>query len=126
VNVEYRRDIRPILERSCVACHSGKSGKPAGGLVLDDDTTRPGDGRPATYDALLGGRDRNSEPYVWPFRSRNSPLVWKLFGHRVDGFPEKAPAEKDLSYRHYLTRGGAPWKGFQGSIMPPAEAVAGT
>lgn len=131
VNVEYRRDIGPILERSCVACHSSKSAKPAGGLVLDDDTSRPGDGRPASYDTLLGGRDRNSEPYVWPFRSRNSPLVWKLFGHRVDGFPEKEPdqkalAEKDNSYRQYLSRGGVPWKGFQGSIMPPPEAVAGT
>jgi len=136
VNVEYRHDIRPIFQRSCVACHTSKSAKPAGGLVLDDDTSRPGDGRPATYDALLGGREgqgknRNPEPYVWPFRSRNSPLVWKLFGHRVDGFPEKEPgekelAEKDNSYRHYLGRGGVPWKGFQGSRMPPPEAVAGT
>ena len=98
--------------------------------MLDDDTSRPGDGRPATYDVLLGGKDRNSEPYVWPFRSRNSPLVWKLFGRRVDGFPEKEPgekelAEKDNSYRHYLGRGGVPWKGFQGSMMPPPEAVVG-
>ena len=37
VNVEYHRDIKPIFERSCVACHSGKSDKPAGNLVLDDD-----------------------------------------------------------------------------------------
>src|SRR5207253_2702240 len=37
LNVEYHRDVRPILERSCVACHSGKSAKPAGNLVLDDD-----------------------------------------------------------------------------------------
>jgi hypothetical protein len=126
VNVEYRRDIRPIFERSCVACHTSKPAKPAGNLVLDDDKARPGEGRPAAYDALLGGRGRNSEPYVWPFRSRNSPLVWKLFGHRVDGFPEKEPSEKDPSYRQFLARGGVLWKGFQGSIMPPPEAVAGT
>src|SRR5262249_43424122 len=29
-------------------------------------------------------------------------------------------------YRNYLARDGVPWKGFQGSIMPPPEAVAGT
>src|SRR5690606_35826580 len=39
VNVEYHRDIVPILQRSCVACHSEQDGKqPAAGLVLDDDS----------------------------------------------------------------------------------------
>src|SRR5262249_61491205 len=36
-SVEFHRDIKPILERSCVACHTQKSDKPAGNLVLDDD-----------------------------------------------------------------------------------------
>src|SRR5207249_2738195 len=36
--VEYHRDVKPIFERSCVVCHSGKSEQPAGNLVLDDDT----------------------------------------------------------------------------------------
>ncbi len=31
------RILRPILQRSCVACHSGKSARPAGNLVLDAD-----------------------------------------------------------------------------------------
>src|SRR5262249_9597664 len=35
-NVEYFRDIKPILDRSCVACHTGKADKPVGNLVLDD------------------------------------------------------------------------------------------
>src|SRR6185436_9418507 len=30
LNVEYHRDIKPIFARSCNACHSGKSAKPAG------------------------------------------------------------------------------------------------
>src|SRR5687768_5997470 len=38
LNVEYHRDVKPIFARSCVACHTGKAAKPAGGLVLDDDT----------------------------------------------------------------------------------------
>ncbi len=36
-NVEYFRDIKPILDRSCVACHTQKWTQPAGNLVLDDD-----------------------------------------------------------------------------------------
>src|SRR5205085_569174 len=37
-NVEYFRDIKPIFERSCVACHTTRNDKsPAGNLVLHDD-----------------------------------------------------------------------------------------
>jgi len=120
VHVEYQRDIKPILERSCVACHTGAAEKPAGGLVLDDHKLR--EGRPASYATLLRAKDRNSEPYVWPFRARNSLLTWKLFGHRVDGFPEK-PSAGDKSYYGYQVRGGVPWTGFKGSVMPPPNAV---
>ncbi|HVE42596.1 MAG TPA: FecR domain-containing protein, partial [Planctomycetota bacterium] len=37
VTVEYFRDIQPILKRSCAACHTKASEKPAGNLVLDAD-----------------------------------------------------------------------------------------
>ena len=40
------RDVKPILDRSCVACHTQKSDKPAGNLVLDDDTDQAGRWRP--------------------------------------------------------------------------------
>ena len=36
-DVEFYRDVKPILERSCVACHTIKHDKPAGRLALDDD-----------------------------------------------------------------------------------------
>jgi hypothetical protein len=36
VDVEYHRDIKPILQRSCVPCHSGQ-GRAEAGLVLDDE-----------------------------------------------------------------------------------------
>ncbi len=121
VNVEYHRDIKPLLERSCVACHTGKADKPAGGLVLDDHKVR--EGRPASYATLLRAKDRNSEPYVWPFRARSSLLTWKLFGERVDGFPDKAPPAGDKSHYQYQARGGVPWTGFKGSAMPPPEAI---
>ena len=52
-NVEYFRDVKPILDRSCVACHTAKGGaKPAGNLVLDDDKTvnlPDNDDVPGTY-----------------------------------------------------------------------------
>src|SRR5205823_1138059 len=32
LNVEYYRDVKPILDRSCVACHTGKAERPAGNL----------------------------------------------------------------------------------------------
>ena len=35
-DVEFYRDVKPILERSCVACHTIKSEKPAGRLALDN------------------------------------------------------------------------------------------
>src|SRR5205814_7318593 len=41
-SVEFYRDIRPILNRSCVACHSGKLERPAGNLILDQDETIDG------------------------------------------------------------------------------------
>ena len=106
------------LERSCAPAIPGAAEKPAG--WLDDHNIR--EGRPPSYATLLRAKDRNLEPYVWPFRARNSLLTWKLFGHRVDGFPEKATAG-DKSYFGYQVRGGVPWTGLKGSAMPPPEAV---
>ena len=35
-NVEFYRDIRPILQRSCAGCHTAANPTPPGNLVLDD------------------------------------------------------------------------------------------
>jgi hypothetical protein len=108
VNVEYFRDVRPILERSCVACHSHKSDKPAGDLVLDDDHlgATPAFGHdagpavrvPNTYFRLAAWK-RYTRPragemvmpqaasrYVTKFQSRRSLLIWKMYGQRMDGY----------------------------------------
>jgi Hydrazine synthase alpha subunit middle domain len=105
LTVEYYRDIRPILERSCVACHTRRWEKPAGKLVLDDN-------RPETYasggafpqarlpnhyfrltvdeKSKYGHRSARLAPrssrYVWPLQARRSLLAWKIFGRRLDGF----------------------------------------
>jgi hypothetical protein len=127
LDVEYHRDIRPILERSCVACHTQKSGKPAGNLVLDDnkltnDGRHEGDTRligqvPATYGTLA----LSNKSYVWRFQSRMSPLVWKLFGRNTSGLPDKAIKGFEAQHERY-----AKALVYKGSAMPPAEAVAGT
>jgi hypothetical protein len=107
-NVEYFRDIQPILKRSCVHCHTHKSAQPAGELVLDDDHlgTAPAFGHdsgpavqvPNTYFRLAAWR-RYTRPrvgemvmpqaasrYVTKFQSRRSLLAWKIYGLRTDGY----------------------------------------
>src|SRR5262249_40710425 len=93
-DVEYWRDVRSIFERNCVACHTPKAGKPAGGLVLDDG--RPVDSRsrmgpknaPPSYAILAAGEGfggASASRYVQTFQSRSSLLISKLFGKRMDG-----------------------------------------
>lgn len=104
-NVEYFRDIKPLLDRSCVACHTEKHGKPAGNLVLDDDNmvnVPNGPRLPGTYARLAhdqqakygykpvihngSWRQTNASRYVRMFQSRRSLLTWKIHGRRTDGW----------------------------------------
>jgi hypothetical protein len=104
-DVEFHRDVKPILQRSCVACHTQKAEKPAGNLVLDDEQLRNdhiSQRVPGTYyrlasdpKALFGhkpvgqsgwGEAMRKSRYIWAFQSRRSLLVWKIFGQRLDGF----------------------------------------
>ncbi len=107
-DVEYFRDVKPILERSCVACHSGKSGEAAAGLVFDDDDNLI-EKLPGTYYRLAGDRRAlygpkpllcrsqyhawqqylltdNASRYICKLQSRRSLLIWKVYGRRLDGF----------------------------------------
>jgi len=117
LTVEYFRDIKPILDRSCVACHSEKAGKPAGNLVLDDErivTTQNPAGLgfainvPGTYARLAadakgeyghkplnkhGWSDLSASRYVKLMQARRSLLIWKLYGKRLDGWDNE-----DLPY----------------------------
>src|SRR5439155_12680947 len=101
-NVEYFRDVKPILDRSCVACHTQEWEKPAGNLVLDDerlethaDSHLPQAKLPNHYFRLavdqkgkFGHKPLQTgyqgSRYIWPMQARRSLLVWKIFGQRLD------------------------------------------
>jgi len=126
LNVEYFRDIQPILQRSCVACHSEKEGrKPAAQLNLDADDewiSHEHVGKfPGTYYRLaLDGRGKfgnkplgmdswgypQASRYVREFQSRRSVLVWKIEGERLDGFSnDDHPSEAKPGSDVMLLRG---------------------
>ncbi len=153
LNVEYRRDVRPILQRSCVACHTAKRGQePAGNLNLDADDelvqTEQAGRVPGTYYRLAMderakfghkpvGYDSwgypNASRYVRMFQSRRSLLTWKVFGERLDGFrnddfpSESKPGAGDLVQRGQkidLAKNRSRWDlDYTGDPMPPPEAV---
>jgi hypothetical protein len=153
VNVEYRRDIQPILKRSCVACHTAKQGEePAGKLDLDADDERvkvENHGEfPGTYARLamdergqFGHKPVGYDSWGYPqasrwvrkFQSRRSVLVWKVHGKRLDGFSnDDHPSETPPGSGVLMLAGASvPVEknrhaldlDFTGSAMPPADAV---
>jgi len=153
VNVEYHRDVRPILARSCIACHTAKGGKePPGNLNLDADDemvqTEQSGKVPGTYYRLAMderakfghkpiGYDSwgypNASRYIRMFQSRRSLLTWKIYGERLDGFSnddlpsEAKPGERTLMQRGQkidLEKNRHRWDlDLTGSQMPPPEAV---
>jgi hypothetical protein len=133
-DVEYFRDVSPILKRSCVACHSHELKKPSGGLVLDpeadlyDSKTFKERFNTVHHQKAMSGIKsvKGRVPfmidprYVWDFRSRQSLIVWKVYGRRADGLA-LAPVEGYDEDRKRLTA-----IDYDDKPMPPAEAVAGS
>jgi ankyrin repeat protein/mono/diheme cytochrome c family protein len=78
--VDFARDIKPLLERSCVACHSGPRAK--GGF------------RMSNRDSLLKGGNRG-EPVLVPGEAGRSPLL-RLVQNQVEDLemPPLAKREK--------------------------------
>jgi hypothetical protein len=152
-NVEYFRDVKPILDRSCAACHTGKDASvPGGDLVLDDDRTvnlPDCDDVPGTYYRLAmdsagrfgrkpitgAWRGANASRYVRMFQSRRSLLIWKVYGARLDGWSnDDFPTETKSGDARTLALKGEPVANtpanrnradldYTGSVMPPPDAV---
>jgi hypothetical protein len=154
VNVEYHRDVKPILARSCVACHSADGDRaPAGNLDLAADNKvidiqytgkvpgtfyRLAADEKARFGHKPPGYDTwgypNASRYIRKFQARRSLLVWKIYGRRMDGFnnddhpSESKPGKRDLVLRGEPVdekRFRARWDiDYVGSQMPPPKAVA--
>ena len=142
-DVEFYRDVKPIFDRSCVACHTVRNEKPAGRLALDDYRLESRKGFAEGLVTWSGNRQvRKNLPRIYerlaqysaPFQSRRSPLIWKIYGRRLDGFQNEDIDSPELDYdndehivnwghRHHREKMDVDYKG---SIMPPPEAVAGT
>ncbi len=145
-DVEFLRDIRPILQDHCVQCHTKDDPTPPGRLVLDDlesyrvseyDPLLPGDYQRLANDrdALHGHppvitsgtwRETNVSRYVRPFQSRRSLLAWKVFGERLDGWSnDDHPTESVPGDPSTLPAGVDPNHAdidFTGTIMPPPNS----
>lgn len=150
VNVEYHRDIQPILQRSCVVCHTGE--KSAGNLNLDADAEliniQYAGKVPGTYYRLAADEKAqfghkplgynswgypNASRYIRKLQSRRSLLTWKLFGRRLDGFSnDDHPSESKPGAGDFVLKGEpvdpqrnrARWDiDYSGSVMPPPAAV---
>ena len=118
-DVEFNRDIKPILDRSCVACHTTQSDEPAGHLALDDaspikkqglvpwaENVRVRQGLPRSYARLV--------QYCWAFQSRRSPLIWKVLW----------PASRRLCQRrHCQSSNRLRQRAERARLVPPQQAI---
>jgi Hydrazine synthase alpha subunit middle domain len=135
LDVEYHRDIKPIIQRSCVACHTRAN--PAGNLALDDDVIV--DGFDNTFNRLADDTDAkyghkpviankqwrgtNASRYVRSFQSRRSLLIWKIFGERLDGWINASHPTETVPGDASTLPAGADITladlDYTGTIMPP-------
>ncbi|MGA2622007.1 MAG: hypothetical protein ABSF26_30775 [Thermoguttaceae bacterium] len=81
-SVDFRHDVRPIVEAKCVPCHRAADVPPrlADGLAPgpDDRSAR------RVYQQLTAADPAGkSGAYVHPGRARTSPLAWHLFGQNT-------------------------------------------
>jgi hypothetical protein len=139
-NVEFLRDIRPVLQRSCIPCHTKTNALPPGNFVLDDYTNYgglPGDyvrladdteARWGYKPVIASGtwRQSNASRYVRALQSRRSLLIWKIFGRRLDGWTnEDHPTESAPGNAATLPPGANPNAAdldYTGTIMPPPNS----
>ncbi len=141
MTVEYLRDIRPILQAKCASCHTSRNGQtPAAGLDLDADDRLINGGYPATY-SLLARSPSASNPsprsitpggdWYWPQvtryiragQARQSLLVWKIFGQRLDGRSNSSRPTESVPGNPGTIPQGADWPecdlDYTGTAMPP-------
>ena len=79
--ISYSKDVKPIINTSCLECHDGKGeGSEESGLIL------------ATYDDLMQGTKFGQ--VVVPGDSESSTL-YRLIGHKADPKIQMPPHHKE-------------------------------
>ncbi len=94
---DFKHNVVPILKERCVLCHS--EGMSPFDLDFEEQEKREDAYNPA-YKTLLG--KSGERQYIIPGDSRESPLVWNLFGEKL---------------------GSSPYSGIV-EMMPPGEALS--
>jgi ankyrin repeat protein len=102
VTVEFERDIRPLLERSCVACHSGE--RPRGGYRLTDRESLLTAGSLGSPNIILG--QGSESPMVRFIAGEVADMEMPPVAKR-DQFPALS-AEETLRLQAWINA-GAPW-----------------
>jgi hypothetical protein len=142
VDIEFYRDIRPVLQKKCISCHQGDELNAPARLTLDnhliDNRTR----FPNDYARLCSDRganwgippiikvgkkpvwaQTNASRYVRKFQSRRSLLIWKILGQRTDGWNnDDHPTESIPGIPTTIPKGTLVNDAdldFTGTIMPP-------
>ena len=145
IAVEYLRDIKPIFQAKCASCHTSRNDQiPAAGLDLDADR-RLADGYPATYAWLARPRSpSNPTPgsvtpggdwyrpqasrYIRAGQARQSLLVWKVFGRRLDGRTNSDRPTENIPGDPTTIPPGIDWSecdlDYSGTQMPPPSSGA--
>ncbi|MFN0111428.1 MAG: hypothetical protein ACKVZH_21400 [Blastocatellia bacterium] len=144
--LEYLRDIRPIFQAKCNSCHTSKNNRtPDGGLDLDADDRLVDGIYPATY-ALLARPRSGTNPtprsitpdgswwfpqitrYVRSSQARQSLLVWKIFGRRLDGRTNADRPTEGVAGNPATIPAGRDFTDcdldYTGDVMPPAGSPA--
>jgi hypothetical protein len=94
VDVEYHRDVQPILEQRCVSCHSTVGNKSMTDLAFDgkSPTDDPYFRLVRDKQGKFGGAPPGGlydypqlSRYVRANQARQSLLIWKLYNQRLDG-----------------------------------------
>lgn len=104
--IEYYRDIKPILDSKCASCHDASNNTTGTDLVLNDPTDSAYWRLTRDSKAKYGGSPPGGHPdyvlpqvskYVRALQARESLLVWKIFGSRLDGRTNGERAD-DIDY----------------------------
>ncbi len=108
--VDFERDVRPILESSCIACHGAEKDKAE--LRLD------------VRERAMAGAYAGTQPVIVPGKASESPLYLRLVTDDEDErMPQKAPrlsAEKIELVRRWIDE-GAKWPDeFAGDVVKGA------